>query len=101
MNTDSEKNTDEKMHTDREMHTDGHGQARAGADRLIPRHGGYRNTKTWQLADLIYDVPDVSVRSFGGRMTAGEQRIGPQLHPFAVGPWRAPGANMNTFALLR
>jgi four helix bundle suffix protein len=23
---------------------------------LIPRHGGYRHTKTWQLADLIYDV---------------------------------------------
>ena len=23
---------------------------------LIPRHGGYKNTKTWQLADLIYDV---------------------------------------------
>jgi len=49
-------------------------------------------------ADVIYDVPEVRVRSFGGRMTAGEQRIGPQLHPFAVGPWRAPGANMNTFA---
>jgi four helix bundle suffix protein len=25
-------------------------------DRLIPKHGGYRNTRTWQLADLIYDV---------------------------------------------
>ncbi len=24
--------------------------------RLIPKHGGYENTKTWQLADLIYDV---------------------------------------------
>lgn len=23
---------------------------------LIPKHGGYKNTKTWQLADLIYDV---------------------------------------------
>ncbi|MCX7819352.1 MAG: four helix bundle suffix domain-containing protein [Kiritimatiellae bacterium] len=23
---------------------------------MIPKHGGYRNTKTWQLADLIYDV---------------------------------------------
>lgn len=49
-------------------------------------------------AEVIYDVPIVSVRSFGGRMTAGEQRLGTQLHPFAVGPWRAPGANMNTFA---
>ncbi len=25
-------------------------------DKLIPRHGGYENTKTWQLADLLYDV---------------------------------------------
>jgi len=25
-------------------------------DTLIPKHGGYENTKTWQLADLIYDV---------------------------------------------
>ncbi len=23
---------------------------------LIPRHGRYKNTKTWQLADLISDV---------------------------------------------
>ncbi|MBN1675249.1 MAG: four helix bundle protein [Kiritimatiellae bacterium] len=27
-----------------------------GDGGLIPKHGGYRNTKTWQLADLIYDV---------------------------------------------
>ena len=25
-------------------------------ETLIPKHGGYENTKTWQLADLIYDV---------------------------------------------
>ncbi len=25
-------------------------------DSLIPKHGGYEHTKTWQLADLIYDV---------------------------------------------
>ena len=37
--------------------TDRHGQARTGnGDSLIPKHGGYENTKTWQLADLIYDV---------------------------------------------
>lgn len=35
--------------------TDAHGQARAG-EGLIPKHGGYEHTKTWQLADLIYDV---------------------------------------------
>jgi len=28
----------------------------ANDDRLIPKHGGYRNTKTFQLADLIYDI---------------------------------------------
>jgi four helix bundle suffix protein len=37
--------------------TDGHGRARTGdGGSLIPKHGGYKNTKTWQLADLIYDV---------------------------------------------
>lgn len=37
--------------------TDSHGRARTeGHDRLIPKHGGYEHTKTWQLADLIYDV---------------------------------------------
>jgi four helix bundle suffix protein len=25
-------------------------------ETLIPKHGGYENTKTWQLADLIYDL---------------------------------------------
>ena len=25
-------------------------------ERLIPRHGGYEHTKTWQLADLLYDI---------------------------------------------
>ena len=28
----------------------------AEREKLIPKHGGYENTKTWQLADLIYDV---------------------------------------------
>jgi four helix bundle suffix protein len=33
------------------------GKAMTGSgERLIPKHGGYENTKTWQLADLIYDV---------------------------------------------
>jgi nicotinate dehydrogenase subunit B len=42
---------------------------------------------------VFYDVPNVRVRSYGGRREGGES-----LHPFAVGPWRAPGANMNVFA---
>jgi nicotinate dehydrogenase subunit B len=49
-------------------------------------------------AELFYDAPNVSIRAFGGRMGGGEQRAGERLHPFAVGPWRAPGANMNVFA---
>ncbi len=28
----------------------------------------------------------------------GEWHMGPGIHPFAVGPWRAPGANTNTYA---
>ncbi len=45
-------------------------------------------------ADLFYDVANVEVRTHGGGYgtpTAG--------HPFATGPWRAPGANMNVFAM--
>jgi four helix bundle suffix protein len=37
------------------MKTDGHGQARTG-DGLIPRHGGFRKLKTFQLSTLIFDV---------------------------------------------
>ncbi len=49
-------------------------------------------------ADVFYDVPNVRVRAFGGSMFADERRAASSLHPFAVGPWRAPGANMNVFA---
>ena len=49
-------------------------------------------------ADLFYDIPNVRIRTVGGRMARGEQRVGEPLHRFAVGPWRAPGANMNVFA---
>ncbi|MBZ0101267.1 MAG: molybdopterin-dependent oxidoreductase [Thermoanaerobaculia bacterium] len=49
-------------------------------------------------AEVIYDVPNVRIRSFGGRMSGAEQREAEPFHPFAVGPWRAPGANMNVFA---
>lgn len=28
----------------------------ADHEKLIPKHGGYEHTKTWQLADLIYDI---------------------------------------------
>ena len=42
---------------ERARNTGKHGQARTnGESNLIPKHGGYENMKTWQLADLIYDV---------------------------------------------
>jgi nicotinate dehydrogenase subunit B len=44
-------------------------------------------------AALFYDVPNVSIKVSGGWMGDGVS-----VHPFAVGPWRAPGANMNVFA---
>ena len=44
-------------------------------------------------AELFYDVPNVSIRVSGGWSGRG-----PRLHLFGVGPWRAPGANMNVFA---
>lgn len=45
-----------------------------------------------------YNIPNARVRSFGG---ASYGAAVPQLslHPFAVGPWRGPGANMNAFAI--
>jgi nicotinate dehydrogenase subunit B len=46
----------------------------------------------------IYDIPNLRVRS-SGRMTYGDGTGAVSLHPFAVGPWRAPGANMNAFAM--
>lgn len=44
-------------------------------------------------SDVFYDIPNRSVRVYGewGRAPEG-------LHPFAVGPWRAPAANSNRFA---
>jgi nicotinate dehydrogenase subunit B len=42
---------------------------------------------------VFYDIPNRSVRVYGewGRAPDG-------MHPFAVGPWRAPAANSNRFA---
>ena len=31
-------------------------QNRMGGERLIPKHGGYRNLKSFQVAQLVYDV---------------------------------------------
>lgn len=42
----------------------------------------------------FYDIPHHRTVSRGGWGGAGT----PGLHPFAVGPWRAPGASTNAFA---
>jgi len=44
-------------------------------------------------AEQFYDVPNNLIRAYG-------QWMGPttKVHPFGVGPWRAPGANINVFA---
>ncbi len=46
-----------------------------------------------RAAGLFYLVPNVRMRVFGGWRGAGTD-----AHRFGVGPWRAPGANMNVFA---
>jgi CO/xanthine dehydrogenase Mo-binding subunit len=45
-----------------------------------------------RAAELFYGVPNARMRVFG------HWRGGSDAHRFAVGPWRAPGANMNVFA---
>ena len=53
--------------------------------------------ETWgsgeRSTEMFYDVPNVSLRH---AMTRGTD--GANLHPFATGPWRAPGAGPNVFA---
>ena len=41
-------------------------------------------------SEVLYDVPNVRLTSYVPRSS--------KLHPFATGPWRAPGAGMNVFA---
>jgi isoquinoline 1-oxidoreductase len=44
-----------------------------------------------------YDIANARFRSTGG-VSYGVGDSPATLHPFAVGPWRAPGGNMNAFA---
>jgi len=44
-------------------------------------------------AEQFYDVPHNIIRIYGGGMGSGTPP-----HPFATGPWRAPGAPVNVFA---
>jgi nicotinate dehydrogenase subunit B len=45
-----------------------------------------------RAAEQFYDVPNNVIRAYG------QWGQGGRVHPFATGPWRAPGANMNVFA---
>lgn len=49
-------------------------------------------------AALFYDVPNARIKIVG-RTSFANETDGASVHPFAVGPWRAPGANMNVFAI--
>lgn len=42
--------------------------------------------------EIFYEIPHHRESVYG------EWRIGPGIHPFAVGPWRAPAANTNVYA---
>jgi nicotinate dehydrogenase subunit B len=42
--------------------------------------------------EIFYDIPNHRESVYG------EWRIDAGIHPFAVGPWRAPGANTNVYA---
>ena len=46
-------------------------------------------------SNVSYDVPNRRVRAFGESGYNGSTQ---NYHPFATGPWRAPGANNNRFA---
>jgi isoquinoline 1-oxidoreductase len=46
-----------------------------------------------RAAELFYDIPNTRRRVYGGWRGAGTD-----AHRFGVGPWRAPGANMNVWA---
>ncbi len=46
-----------------------------------------------RAAELFYDVANRRMRVFGGWRGGADSP-----HRFAVGPWRAPGANMNVYA---
>jgi nicotinate dehydrogenase subunit B len=48
-------------------------------------------------ATPCYDLASARIRS-AGRAAYGADTGEPSVHPFAVGAWRAPGANMNVFA---
>jgi nicotinate dehydrogenase subunit B len=46
-----------------------------------------------RASEQYYDVPNNLITTYGSWMG-----MGPSIHPFATGAWRAPGANINVFA---
>jgi nicotinate dehydrogenase subunit B len=46
-----------------------------------------------RASEQFYDVPNNLISTYGSWMA-----MGPSIHPFATGAWRAPGANINVFA---
>ncbi|HKI86961.1 MAG TPA: molybdopterin cofactor-binding domain-containing protein [Thermoanaerobaculia bacterium] len=48
--------------------------------------------------EVFYNVQNARVTTYAGGLRGDESRTETHLHPFNVGPWRAPGANMNVFA---
>jgi nicotinate dehydrogenase subunit B len=46
-----------------------------------------------RAAEQYYDVPNSHITTYGSWMG-----MGPSVHPFSTGAWRAPGANINVFA---
>jgi nicotinate dehydrogenase subunit B len=46
-----------------------------------------------RASEQYYDVPNSCITTYGSWMS-----MGPSIHPFNTGAWRAPGANINVFA---
>ncbi|MFZ2492097.1 MAG: molybdopterin cofactor-binding domain-containing protein [Thermoanaerobaculia bacterium] len=73
----------------------------AGVVRIVSAIDGDGKLQIWdyhvygsgdRAAEVFYDVPNVLVKTYL-RGAAGAK-----VHPFATGPWRAPGAGTNVFA---
>ncbi len=62
----------------------------AGKICLFDNHIYFAGSRS---AEQFYDVPNNLTSSYGGWM--GNT---PPIHPFNIGAWRAPGANINVFA---
>jgi isoquinoline 1-oxidoreductase len=62
----------------------------AGNICLFDNHIYFAGTRS---AEQLYDVPNNLTSSYGGWMMDV-----PKIHPFNIGAWRAPGANINVFA---